>query len=107
MVKCLFQFEGSPVYDFFSGDIFELFCMPFSRSEFAGCKNIHVYILREKKIDKSLKFRLGGGGVFISTLKLGSLCILVSEIRFFWHFVSESGLGEKSRILSDDLWREN
>ena len=43
--KCLFQFPFFAVCIwFFSGDIFELFLKPFSMSEFAGFKNIYIYV---------------------------------------------------------------
>ena len=46
--KCLFQFPASTVYEFFSGDFFDLKKRPFSMSEFAGFKNIYMSIYKKK-----------------------------------------------------------
>ena len=64
--KSVFSSFQFPLYmKFYSGDIFEFLCMPYSMSEFAGFKNIYIYVYIILKIFiKSLKFhqQLGGGG---------------------------------------------
>ena len=43
--KCIFQFSVSAVYDFFKGTFLNLIFMAFSMSEFAGFKNIYIYVI--------------------------------------------------------------